>query len=638
MGGWRVPLLVLTTAFILSIVRNSDAAPGDEWKSGLVEGLMIALVVGILPTVMNYTFGIGDHIEQLPIVMRAIDPTFLGADFFTNASESFGPRTYYAQFIASLTSLADLPWVYFALALLANTLVAWVTYLFARDVHDGSRLAGLFAVCGAMSLSGFRLGSAANIYEWSLVPAILAMPLILGAVWAGLRRRALLAAGLAGLASLLHPLLGLESACILWLTQILLLLLKHHRSGSLRSEWRELAIALGVIVLFASLNIFPYVGSERISTEQFIDIAARFRHPHHYLPSTFASEDYRNAGAFLLSAGLAWWAWRRNAKPHSEVVLGIAMVVFVILLLCLGGYLFVEVIPTRIWTMAQTFRLLVLAKWLGWIVIMGVIARLISGSERQFEGFVLLISLLTPLTMVFTHLSWFLWDGLRGPLRFLRRLIDPGPLLLVVALLLVRFSPQVDATAIYVIAVLSAVLLRYWPRVLSYPLMLGGVSVVLILTLGFQRSALLVKSEQLLGRPVHPQITLESLSGDAVEIARYAAEHTPAESIFLTPPGMGEFRYLAQRAIVVDFGAFPFQDLAMLEWKHRIDACYDFPDRTGWDGLQEMKLKYRVIEDPEIRELRERYAIDYAVLDRRTETGYPVLVENSTYKIVQLVE
>jgi hypothetical protein len=603
---------------------------------GLFDGLMLALVVGALPTVMNYTFGIGDHIEQLPIVMRAIAPTFLSTDFFTNASEAFVPRTYYAHFMALLTRLTDLHWVYFSLTLLANTLVAWITYLFAKDVHDGSRLAGLFAVCGAMSLTGFRLGSAANIFEWSLVPAVLAMPLILGAVWAGLRRRALFSAGLAGLASLLHPLMGLETAGILWMTQLALLLLNRRRLGLPQYELRNLTLALGVIAFFASLNVVPYAGMERISADTFIDIAARFRHPHHYLPSTFELEEYLSAGAFLLSAGLAWWAWRRSARHPSEVVQGAAIVVLIVLLLCLGGYFFVELVPTRLWTMAQTFRLLVLVKWLGWVVMLGVIARLIDRPERRFEGYVLSLSLATPLTMVFAHLAWFLWDWLRGPLRFLRTLLDPGPVLLLVALLLLRFPPPFDATAIYAVALLTAVVIHRWSRALSYPLTLAAVSAILILTLGFGESALIRKIERLLGRSIHPQLTLEALSGDAVDMAQYAAAHTPADSIFLTPPGMGEFRYLAPRAIVVDFGAFPFQDLAMLEWKERIDACYDYPDRVGWDGLQEMKLKYRIIEDPDIRELRARYDVDYAVLDQRTTTGFPVLYQNSNYKIVRL--
>jgi hypothetical protein len=607
-------------------------------RGSLLDGLLLALVVGMLPTVMNYTFGIGDHIEQLPIVMRAIDPTFLTADFFTNASEAFGPRTYYAHFIALITPLADLPWVYFTLALLANTFVAWITYLFAEDIHGGSRLAGLFAVCGAMSLNGFRLGSAANIYEWSLVPAILAMPLILGAVWSGLRRKALLSAALAGLASMLHPLLGLETAGILWVTQLMLLLMDRSHLGVARGELRQLGLALGVIAFFASVNIVPYLGMERISAERFIEIAAHFRHPHHYLPSAFEVEDYLNAGAFLLSAGLAWWAWRRDAGAQTQVVQGSALLGAIILLLCLGGYLFVEVIPTRVWTMAQTFRLLVLVKWLGWVVMLGVIAKWIDRADTRFEGFVLLLGLLTPLTMVFSHLARSVRDVLHGPLRFLRVLFDPGAMMLVVGLLLVRVSPPFDMTAIFTVAVLAAILIHRWPSVLAYPLMLVGVSAVLILTLGFRESAVMVKIEQLLGRSIHPQITLQELSGDAVDIARYAAEHTPSDSIFLIPPGMGEFRYLAERAVVVDFGAFPFQDLAMLEWKKRINQCYGYPDQTGWDGLLEMKRKYRILEDPEIRDLGAQYSIDYAVLDRRAETGFPVLYQNSNYKVVKLAE
>ena len=44
----------------------------------------------------------------------------------------------------------------------------------------------------------------------------------------------------------------------------------------------------------------------------------------------------------------------------------------------LVGYVFVEIFPTRLAVMAQTFRMVALAAWLGWILIAAQIAGLLD--------------------------------------------------------------------------------------------------------------------------------------------------------------------------------------------------------------------------------------------------------------------
>ena len=52
-------------------------------------------------------YGTGDQLEQLPIIFRNIDETYLINDFFVNASENSIVRLYYSDLISFL-SLYDI--------------------------------------------------------------------------------------------------------------------------------------------------------------------------------------------------------------------------------------------------------------------------------------------------------------------------------------------------------------------------------------------------------------------------------------------------------------------------------------------------------------------------------------------------
>jgi len=126
------------------------------------------------------------------------------------------------------------------------------------------------------------------------------------------------------------------------------------------------------------------------------------------------------------------------------------------------------------------------------------------------------------------------------------------------------------------------------------------------------------------------------LSGDNIDVASFAQANTPAGAVFLTPPNMGEFRYMAQRAIVVDFDAFPFQDQAMAEWQQRIFDCYGVPSLKGFDAGTSLRDHYTALTRADLLRLQAKYGFSYAVLYRSTQTGFPVLYQNPTYKLVRV--
>ena len=139
--------------------------------------LFYAILIGSMATIWGYRYGDGNQIEQLPIVMRAIDPSFLINDFFTNATQAFGPRTFFAAFVAFITRLVSephglltpatfqvaLPAVYLGLTVLGNIGIAFVTARVGRDLFDGSDLAGLISAAAVMTLKTFWVSAPSTL-------------------------------------------------------------------------------------------------------------------------------------------------------------------------------------------------------------------------------------------------------------------------------------------------------------------------------------------------------------------------------------------------------------------------------------------------------------------------------------------
>lgn len=125
---------------------------------------------------------------------------------------------------------------------------------------------------------------------------------------------------------------------------------------------------------------------------------------------------------------------------------------------------------------------------------------------------------------------------------------------------------------------------------------------------------------------------------DGVGVAEFVRENTPEESVFLTPPEFGQFRLLANRAIVVDFKAFPFSDAGIEEWYERITTCYGIPSSKGFAMVNELNENYHTISDTDLIFLQKRYGFDYAVLYGDTQTNFEVIFQNSTYKLVRVEE
>lgn len=611
---------------------------------GLTEILLFcALLATLFSIFRGYFFGITNHTEQLPMLYRLLDASYCSRDFFVNANAEFGPRTYYIRLLALLGSKLPLSVVFLALTWLANFGVCLITYLAARDLIERSDFAAMIACVFVMGATGADIGDCGNIGLTYLVPGPLVYPLALLSLWAGIRRRVVICAVSASIAGVIHPLVGFEAGAIGLATAGLSVFFstdidKEHRKKILVKK--AAAVFLGVCILAATAVIF-WAGRipKSLDTEQFVNLVAYFRHPHHYVPSTWSIFKYVLTALFLFSFAISWKWWRDELFEDKSAAYRILPPVFIILLLWCGGYIFVELLPCRLWTTAQVFRLAFMLNWLMFLVIARTVASALINNEglRSAGGWLTLMGAgsIFPMFAFLGHIAEI----------FRRRIAPVFPkyvestvmalLFLVAAVLLSNYGNMHDAVAVLAfmaVAVCFLLFRPYWYRNVLPLLVLCILVSGIIVDMRYRIPVL----RRVFNR-VNTNITSTYSTYYLDEIAFQAHRLTAKNALFLTPPAtFGRFRLLAGRSVVVDFKSFPFQDAAMLEWRTRLQDCYGSVEKTGFAAAGEMDANYRSIPEQRLLMLARKYGVDYAVLYRITDCKFPVLFENRAYKIVKV--
>lgn len=591
---------------------------------------------GLLATLWGYNYSAGNAEEQLPFIYRALDPGYLTNDFFTNTYALYGPRTFFSGFIAFFCRLAPLAAVLFLMTLVANIAIAFLSALISKYFFANSRFSLYLAAAGILTLKTFWLGYSNILFRNFLEPEHLAMPLLLLGFFLILKRRYIPAAFCFGLAAVFHALLGLETGWILFgMVLVDWLIGKLRREPVSTSMWSFL-IAIVLLALFSVLLLLPYTKQPSIASEEFIHLVAYVRHPHHYLPSTFESWQYGQAAVYLLGFGFAFWfALKRSAtlqKHKRFLFLTAALIVF----LCIGGYLFVEVWPSRLWTAAQMFRLPYLIKWFSLVLLTGWVGEMIehpADGETRLLGLAAGVGLVTPVSLAFVPLAAWVRQVGFPRLKLPQKLLHDGLILLITFILVAIYKPELRTWFCFFL-LFAMVWILYWRRWKPAGVLLAsaiplGLSVVFVLFASTVTPPAFLKYEV-------PVFSLYKTTGEVAEVADFAKANTPADAVFYTPPRMGEFRYLAQRAIVVDFAAYPFQDLSMHEWYRRIADCYGISDKLGFASLPELNETVYRITDQELKALSQKYGFEYAVVYDSTQTNYPIIFRTSSLKLIQI--
>ncbi len=591
--------------------------------------ILFAIFIGSLATFINGNkYGLGNHIEQLPIVLRFLDSTYLTKDFFVNASSGFGPRFYYSKLLALLGTYFPLPIVCLFLTWLSNIAVCFITCIVARNLFKGSNFIAMMAGALVMSVASIDLGKASMLFDSYLTPQVLAMPFALLALWAGIKQRPLACVAPSVLISFIHPLMGILSGMIGLSTIGISILFKcngENRIISQDTSKKILRLFLGTLILGLVTLFFwiiPQKETVSIDSTRFISILAHFRSPHHYVPSAFERNDYIGAICFLFIFAVSWKWWYDDISTDKVLARRLLIMIIIVLVLFIGGYIFVEIFPMRIWTIIQTFRMFFVVKWLGLIVLARTISHFIKKAHDSIK----------------LSRGRFHCIG-NGCLKIAlsQKIIRSG---IGIALSLASVILIVKSSAKEVYSLLLFVLISFWFLFFSKR-KYGNLILIFficgaVLWVSMNKNRRIPFSSHCFGR-LQPSITLEDLKGPDIEIAKYARDNIHEDAVFITPPWLGIFRLIARRAIVVDYKAFPLSvDWAMVEWKERLSDCYGEVKGVGFAAGDEMDKQYRKITKDRLMFIAKKYGATYAVLYKETSVEFPVIFENNVYKIVEI--
>ncbi|MCI4671408.1 MAG: hypothetical protein MRZ79_24920 [Bacteroidia bacterium] len=587
---------------------------------------------GLISTLFSYKFGISDQIEQLPIIMRSMDAAYLQNDFFVNASQGFGPRYYYSLFVGEIAAVVGLKWAIFLLTLLSNLFLSLTSFRAASSLFANPK-AGLFGAAMVMGMSTYEMGSDLVMYGAYLTPGLLVSPFVMGSMWMAWEGRYLQAAFLAGLASVFHVLYGLETG--------LLVLGAAFFANIFNKNYKEILPIIGaggILVLFSLLTLIPYLQLEKSLDDQlFIDIIASFRHPHHYLPS-YISRNLFDLSLFFLSVGILFFAFRNKLQTIIESKLKIRWFYAfgsLLLLSLLAGWLFVEIIPNRLFVTAQLWRLLNLFKWLFLILLGGMLAVNWDKMEPS-EKILNLLAHISPLTMWYGHLNFSNQDKFRMLARILLCLSFG---LLLYFSITDLFSFDVVFLSLVYAFCLGLILMARSSLSIAF---LSLLVIFFFCQMTFLPGVLPEAVQKLSNRILKPSIFEAPYSEESLAFSGFMKENLPEEAIVLSPPGFGALRVEGRRALVVDFKAFPFGDGAIIEWYNRVNSFYGNKPAIQTRNMDELKSQqkefYNQLSPAQLKLLRQKYPFDYAILPAAKYRNSNGLFEFGDWKLVNMAK
>ncbi|MDP3451244.1 MAG: hypothetical protein Q8R87_11745, partial [Anaerolineaceae bacterium] len=447
-------------------LSSRDAIHPEQTKkqslSGWLPLLLFCISAGLLATLWGYNYSAGNAEEQLPFIFRALDPTFLNNDFFTNTFDLYGPRTFFSEFIAFFARAMPLAAVLFLLTLASNIAIAFLSAKVSNYFFPRSRFSMYLAAAGVLTLKTFWLGYSNIIYRNFLEPEHLALPFILLGFYLILKRRFIPAALSFGVASLFHALLGLELGWILFGVVVLDMIFQKFRKEPQVPKLLPLGIGLVIMAVFSFVLLYPYTQQTPIPADEFNHLVAYVRHPHHYLPSYFEPWQWGQAAVYLLGFAFAFWfALQRSAalRSHKRFLITIGAL---LALLCLGGYLFVEVWPSRLWTSAQMFRLPYLLKWFSIVLLTGWAGDLIekpADKESRLLGISAAVGLITPVSLAFVPMALWARQAILPKLKQSPKILQNAVILVVTLGLAAIYKPEFRTWACYLILFASIGLL-----------------------------------------------------------------------------------------------------------------------------------------------------------------------------------
>jgi len=489
----------------------------------------------------RYKFGISDHNEQLPIIYRILNNSYLINDWFVNQTEGFSPRFFYSHFIAFFARFLDIELLFFIIFFIFTLLAIISIYGISWELFNNHLVSYLSIV---VLLFGPHLALGGNwIFGSILVPSTMARGLALLAIYLFIRKKDLYCFILLGVAAFFQPLISLLTSLIL-LFSILLIYEK-----PVKQKIKKTVVDFAIYSLFGVWGFIPLLfTSSDISNIEIFNILTNIRHPHHFCPFSFPITDYV---LFFLMLLLFIVVLMLHMQP-VEKIKNRFVIVFTLLILFTGviGTIFVEIIPVPLIGKLQLFKI---------------------------NSYIAVFSIIFIVNMMIVCISFFADKCKIGEMP------------------ITQFLPK-----------------NFFKYTVIICLILGSIFFLL-------------------------QVNTVDENEDA--FYQWIQSNTETEAIFLIPLNLESFRLESNRAIVVDWKAFPFSDVAIVDWYTRVNEVTNNTDKkysySGFSSYSQMSRGYDSLHEDDIALLKNKYHFDYVVVKKQKELNFSLVYSDNHYSIYQ---
>jgi hypothetical protein len=603
-------------------------------------------VAGLYLTLRGYHSFDGDQAYRLPLLLHRQDPTLYATDPFVRAFDAFNPHLGYLallDWVSRPFGLAAALAGLFALTLAATAisfdrltravwperggwvgLVAFVLVLAAKAGNVGTN--HLFEATLLDRLVGFALG-------WLALSEAIGRP---GrGVWTG--------AACLGLASLIHPSVGLQLALTLGATWVVWWA-RPGFFGVGRSRSSLAMLALGLALAPGLAWNAGQAGTlfKGLPPEEFRLLAVMIQGPQHMLPSTWRSSQWLAWGCYPVLALLALGAASREAWPAPRLRLASLMVVNLASLA--AAYVAVEWVGDLKVTIFQPFRMATLARGLALVAVAGRVVALWGRGDLASRGRATLIGVglggdgaLVVATAVDVAMAATEWLMARGLIRPSARWLNRIGLAVLAGGLGFLARHDTESGHLPLLAGLGALVLgslvasRFrpgWnPRRVALAVMAAWAvpSAALVVGLAMTDPGSKAWSAALVGRCRFVEVPTDDLE----RLAIWCREQTPPSSRFIGPPGPKGFRLWSRRSLAFNRAASPYHAEGLADWAGRFRDHVGFVGTTAefarayLEGRHDLEAGYGKMTDAELAGLARKQGATHIVVPSSRPIGDP---------------
>jgi len=556
------------------------------------------------------------HTEVILSVYKYLNPSFLSGDFYLDSLGTYHSQFYFSVlvgfFVKLFNSSPEIVLGFFAT--FSKLLTILSIFYFGKKLSGNSNKIGILTAM-------FSLIALVAIGGWSLLldysrPWSLIHPLLIFGITFMVQKRIILSAISFGVASIFHPLLGGVVGGLCLFSSYLEGVFKRKNINFLSRIFpAEYLISFFIFLAFFLLNLIPALNSLnnfRLPIDKFLEIVS-YRIPAHILPSTWPFKMFLDFILICASSVLM------ILRTKNQDILKTRTKLFIIGLfsLMIGGYLFVEVFPLRIWVSLIGFRyssfiylffIFILAEFFEKDVLQNK-NNLIWQILFFFAYFVLWEASAVFLTLICylyfnnKYSKWILSGIFVGLLFILNwsmfRLINF--LLIIFFIVGINFYDKI-----------KKINLKNYLKVIILFLIISIILVSFFIT------------------DIH-----KIMNKEEYDIAYATSILTPENATILIPIDLELVRTEGNRRVFVG-QEFPFLDKYMEEWYKRAVLAWG-KDAFEKVWANDLNRNYKKMNDSQRDYIHEEYGVEYAILFVETETNSSIVYSNDKYKIISLI-